>query len=272
MTSYTHKMRLAALSAVVGVSVLAGCSTYNSLTGRVVQRITPYRVTIVQGNFVSSDTAAKLHVGMTREEVRTLLGTPLLTDMFHPERWDYIFYFKRGSTNVVQQRDLVINFNGDTLASWTGAEDLPSNQDLIAMIDGDKSESNLLKEKRDARKDAVTARAADAAGASAPVAGAARPASGASSAGARAPANQQAADAANNALAEAPSRVNPAARNVPQSAVVHGGPGSPVQAAPEPQFTFTTPSHLRPAGGGSLLAQPPAMDGTASPATAAPAP
>lgn len=261
MTSYSHKMRLAALSAVVGVSVLAGCSTYNSLTERAVQRITPYRVTIVQGNFVSSDTAAKLHVGMSRDDVRALLGTPLLTDMFHPERWDYIFYFKRGSTNVVQQRDLVINFNGDTVANWSGAEDLPSNQDLIAMIDGDKKESNLLKEKRDAHKDAGNARAADAAAASAPTAGAAPT-----------PANQQAADAANNALATAPTRISPSARNVPQSAVVHGGPGSPVQAAPEPQFTFTTPSHLRPAGGGSLLAQPPSMDGTAAPATAAPAP
>ena len=270
MTSYTHKMRLAALSALVGVSVLAGCSTYNSLTGRVVQRITPYRVTIVQGNFVSSDTAAKLHVGMTREEVRALLGTPLLTDMFHPERWDYIFYFKRGSTAVVQQRDLVVNFDGEKLVSWTGADDLPSNQDLIAMIDGARSESNLLKEKRDARKDTATARAADAAGASAPgatpTAAAGTPASGA------VPANQQAADAANNALATAPGRSNPLPRNVPQSAVVHGGPTSPVQSAPEPQFSFTTPSHLRPAGGGSLLAQPPAMDGTTAPATAAPAP
>jgi len=269
MTSYTYKMRLAALSAVVGVSVLAGCSTYNSLTERAVQRITPYRVTIVQGNFVSSDTAAKLHVGMSREEVRALLGTPLLTDMFHPERWDYIFYFKRGSTNVVQQRDLVINFNGDTLASWSGAEDLPSNQDLIAMIDGEKKESNLLKEKHDARQDAGNARAADAAAASGATAGAATPATTASKG---TPANQQAADAANNALAIAPTRISPSARNVPQSAVVHGGPGSPVQSAPEPQFTFTTPSHLRPAGGGSLLAQPPSMDGTAAPATAASAP
>jgi outer membrane protein assembly factor BamE len=265
-------MRLAALSAVFGVSVLAGCSTYNSLTERVVQRITPYRVTIVQGNFVSSDTAAKLHVGMSRDEVRALLGTPLLTDMFHPERWDYIFYFKRGSTNVVQQRDLVINFTGDTVVSWSGAEDLPSNQDLIAMIDGDKKESNLLKEKRDARKDAGSARAADAAAASGASAGAAKDVTPATPVSKGTPANQQAADAANNALATAPTRISPSARNVPQSAVVHGGPGSPVQSAPEPQFTFTTPSHLRPAGGGSLLAQPPALDGTAAPATAAPAP
>jgi outer membrane protein assembly factor BamE len=47
--------------------------------------------------------------------------------MFHADRWDYLFYFKRGSTSVVQQRDLVLTFAGDRLASWTGADNLPSS-------------------------------------------------------------------------------------------------------------------------------------------------
>ena len=58
--------------------------------------------------------------------------------MFHADRWDYIFYFKRGSTSVVQQRDFVVNFAGDRVASWTGGENLPSNLELLAEIDGDK--------------------------------------------------------------------------------------------------------------------------------------
>ena len=127
------------LIAVATVAVLAGCSTYDSLTQRVAQSITPYRITVVQGNFVSKEAAAQMQVGMSRAQVKQLLGTPLLTDMFHADRWDYVFYFKRGSTNVVQQRDFVVLFAGDRVASWSGGEDLPSNLELLAEIDGDKS-------------------------------------------------------------------------------------------------------------------------------------
>ncbi len=126
------------LLAAATFAALAGCSTYDSLTQRVAQSITPYRITIVQGNFVSAEAAAQMHVGMSRAEVKQLLGTPLLTDMFHANRWDYVFYFKRGSTAVVQQRDFVVMFDGDRVSSWSGGEDLPSNLELLAEIDGDK--------------------------------------------------------------------------------------------------------------------------------------
>ena len=53
---------------------------------------------------LSPSPAAQMQVGMSRAQVRQLLGTPLLTDMFHADRWDYLFYFKRGSTSIVQQR------------------------------------------------------------------------------------------------------------------------------------------------------------------------
>jgi outer membrane protein assembly factor BamE len=136
----TNGGRLACtLLAAAAFSALAGCSTYDSLTQRVAQSITPYRITIVQGNFVSAEAAAQMKVGMSRAEVKQLLGTPLLTDMFHANRWDYVFYFKRGSTSVVQQRDFVVMFEGDRVASWSGGEDLPSNLELLAEIDGDKS-------------------------------------------------------------------------------------------------------------------------------------
>src|ERR1700733_3382919 len=126
------------LIAVATVAVLAGCSTYDSLTQRVAQSITPYRITVVQGNFVSKEAAAQMQVGLSRAQVKQLLGTPLLADMFHGDRWDYVFYFKRGSTSVVQQRDFVVMFAGDRVASWSGGEDLPSNLELLAEIDGDK--------------------------------------------------------------------------------------------------------------------------------------
>ena len=126
------------LIAAATMTVLAGCSTYDSVTQSFAQHITPYRITVVQGNFVSAEAASQMKVGLTRDQVKTLLGTPLLADMFHADRWDYVFYFKRGSTSVVQQRDFVVLFAGDHVASWSGGENLPSNLELLAEIDGDK--------------------------------------------------------------------------------------------------------------------------------------
>ena len=121
--------------------VLAGCSTYDSVTDKVIGVVTPYRINIVQGNFVSKEAYDKLKAGMTRDQVRQLLGTPLLTDIFHANRWDYVFYFKRGNTSVVQERHLKVYFDGDTLARWEGGEDLPTEYQLVQEIDGQKGKS-----------------------------------------------------------------------------------------------------------------------------------
>ena len=127
------------LIVAAAVALLAGCSTYDSVTQRFAQAITPYRITVVQGNFVSKEAAAQMQVGMSRAQVRQVLGTPLLTDMFHADRWDYVFYFKRGSRSIVQQRDFIVNFTGDRVASWSGGDDLPSNLELLAEIDGERT-------------------------------------------------------------------------------------------------------------------------------------
>jgi outer membrane protein assembly factor BamE len=138
MNRWESRRMRGTLIAAAMMTVLAGCSTYDSITQRFAQHITPYRITVVQGNFVSQEAANQMQVGMTRDQVKTLLGTPLLADMFHADRWDYIFYFKRGSTSVVQQRDFVVTFTNDRVASWKGGENLPSNLELLAEIDGDK--------------------------------------------------------------------------------------------------------------------------------------
>jgi outer membrane protein assembly factor BamE len=54
--------------------------------------VTPYRMDIQQGNYISQEMVSELRPGMTREQVRFVLGTPLLTDIFHADRWDYIYY------------------------------------------------------------------------------------------------------------------------------------------------------------------------------------
>ncbi len=125
---------------------LAGCSTYDSVTDKVIGVVTPYRINIVQGNFVSKEAYDQLKAGMTRDQVRQLLGTPLLTDIFHANRWDYVFYFKRGNASVVQERHLKVYFEGDTLARWEGGENLPTEYQLVEEIDGQKGRKSVKTE------------------------------------------------------------------------------------------------------------------------------
>ncbi|WP_066732266.1 outer membrane protein assembly factor BamE [Cupriavidus sp. D384] len=132
-------MRPALVSSLLAAALLAGaCSAYDSTSRKVAEAITPYRINIVQGNFVSREAASQLREGMTRDQVRFLLGTPLLQDVFHGNRWDYYFSFRRGSTPVVQSRKFTVFFDEDKLVKWQG-DDLPSEYELIAEIDGMKA-------------------------------------------------------------------------------------------------------------------------------------
>lgn len=245
---------LAAL--LIGASLLGACSTYDGLTGRIARYVTPYRVTIVQGNFVSREAASRLQVGQSRSDVRATIGTPLLADMFHTNRWDYIFYFKRGSSSVVEKRDLVINFDGDRLVSWSGAEDLPSEQDLIALIDGDKREDTRGRQIDASAKDTAAARQFDATASqtAATPAAASMPPPAAAPVSGVAP-NERAADAANRRLAEPTPASEPVARNAPQP-VVRGGPPSATPELKQPNQIRLTPSRRR-ANSDSTLAEPP---------------
>ncbi|MGC7405013.1 outer membrane protein assembly factor BamE [Pandoraea pneumonica] len=133
--------RYLSLYAAAALLALAGCSTYDSVTDKVIGVVTPYRINIVQGNFVSKEAYDQLKPGMTRDQVRQLLGTPLLTDIFHANRWDYVFYFKRGNASVVQERHLKLYFESDTLARWEGGENLPTEYQLVQEIDGQKGKT-----------------------------------------------------------------------------------------------------------------------------------
>jgi len=78
-----------------------------------------YKIDIQQGNFVTQDVADKLKVGMTKAEVRALLGTPLLIDAFHANRWDYYFSNVRGRKPDESSR-LTVFFENDKVASYVG--------------------------------------------------------------------------------------------------------------------------------------------------------
>jgi outer membrane protein assembly factor BamE len=97
---------------------------------------TPYKIDIQQGNFVSSEMLAQLKVGMTRAQVRFVLGTPLLTDMFHADRWDYDFRLTKGNGQIIASRVSVF-FDGDALSKWDGGN-LPTESEYLGYIAGSK--------------------------------------------------------------------------------------------------------------------------------------
>jgi outer membrane protein assembly factor BamE len=76
--------------------------------------IRPYKMDIQQGNYLEQVQLSKLKPGMTRSQVRFLLGTPLLVDPFHPDRWDYL-YVDRKKGRLVDYRRLTLYFDGDKL-------------------------------------------------------------------------------------------------------------------------------------------------------------
>lgn len=72
-----------------------------------------YRMDIQQGNLLDAEQVDQVEVGMTRSQVRYLLGTPMVIDSFDRERWDYIYSLQRGHSRKIDKRHLVIWFEGD---------------------------------------------------------------------------------------------------------------------------------------------------------------
>jgi outer membrane protein assembly factor BamE len=95
--------------------------------------VTPYRIDILQGNVVTREQAQALRPGMSREQVRNILGSPLLTSVFHGDRWDYVFTFKRQG-QPLQQRRLTLFFKGEALERQE-ADDLPSESEFVSTLD-----------------------------------------------------------------------------------------------------------------------------------------
>ena len=87
--------------------------------------VKPYKFDIQQGNFVTQQDVAKLQVGMSKDQVRFILGTPLLNDAFHANRWDYVYRLLRADGQAVQSRYTVI-FANERLVRYSG-DNLPAN-------------------------------------------------------------------------------------------------------------------------------------------------
>ena len=109
---------------------LAGCSSFSETSARWAEAITPYKPEVVQGNFVSREQAEALQPGMSRVQVRDILGTPLVTSVFHGDRWDYVFTVRRQSV-APQQRRLSVFFKDDLLDRVEGADQMPSESEFV---------------------------------------------------------------------------------------------------------------------------------------------
>ncbi len=142
--------RLSAASAIVISLLLCGCVSklftereqpLEAAPAGITQRVQEsklfgvlpvYRPDTQQGNFISKEQVAQLQVGMTPAQVRFLLGTPLLNDVFHAERWDYPFLLRRGDGTVTTSH-VVVHFKEGRVSHFEGAE-LPNEKEYLRLI------------------------------------------------------------------------------------------------------------------------------------------
>ena len=94
-------MKFRALSIVLAALTLAACV---------------YRIDIQQGNLLDETDINQVDVGMTRSQVQFLLGTPMVADSFHRDRWDYAYYYRRGRSPDADRRWVVVHFQNDRVA------------------------------------------------------------------------------------------------------------------------------------------------------------
>lgn len=118
----------AMVCAAVLLCFLGGCSWFPSLA--------VYKLDINQGNYITQDQVDKLKVGQTRAQVKTALGTPMLADPFHVDRWDYAYLFTRQG-RTLEHRQFTVYFVDDKLARWEGDDAPPPPIEVARSGGGD---------------------------------------------------------------------------------------------------------------------------------------
>jgi outer membrane protein assembly factor BamE len=131
----TPRMRKLPIVSVLAVAALAvataGCGIL-------------YKQPIYQGNLIEKSAADQLKVGMTRQQVQTLLGTPSVADPFHHDRWDYVATERDGRVGRTAIKDLTVWFDGDTVSKWEGDYFPEQDQALVKKM---RKFGNLPKDK-----------------------------------------------------------------------------------------------------------------------------
>jgi len=125
-----------AIAIVVALPLLAACSTWRDYVPDV-RRLGVYKLDINQGNYITQDMVDKLKEGQSKQQVRLILGTPLLVSAFRDNRWDYVYEYTRQG-RVIEQRKFFVYFADDKLARWEGDE-LPVSAAQLNRIAADRA-------------------------------------------------------------------------------------------------------------------------------------
>lgn len=140
-TSSRFSTARAALAGAV-LLLLAGCASKPPSVAVAppgfIERLTPYKVDIQQGNVVTREQLAQIKPGMPREQVRDLLGSPMLTDVFHSDRWDFIYVsaLRRGGVGETQRLAVTVHFDKAGQVQKIDAPALPTENEFVAgMVD-----------------------------------------------------------------------------------------------------------------------------------------
>jgi len=108
-----------------------------------------YRMNIQQGNYLEPRAISQLQVGMTRSQVRYLLGTPMVPDAFDRDRWDYLYYLKKGRLRAPEQRHLIVYFQDDKVSKF-------DNSQVGAMPPAEQRDREIQPDSKNAKANAAT--------------------------------------------------------------------------------------------------------------------
>jgi len=135
--------RLSALGLALAAMLLGGCASTQSLIPSL-SSFAVYKIDINQGNYLSQDMVDRLKVGMTRQQVKQTLGTPLVTSAFRDNRWDYVYEYARQG-KVREHRQFTVYFAEEKLARWEGDE-MPQSVVELNRSAGDKGLRGMPKD------------------------------------------------------------------------------------------------------------------------------
>ena len=120
VASIRFSRALRGIALALAATAIAACQTIETYMP-VVQQLGVYKIDVNQGNYLSQDMVDRLQVGMSRQQVRATLGTPLVTSAFRDSRWDYVYEFSRQG-KVREHRQFTVYFADEKLARWEGDE------------------------------------------------------------------------------------------------------------------------------------------------------
>lgn len=116
--SGSHLLMQKVLISIIAAFILSGCSEFPGV----------YKIDIPQGNVVTQEMVDKLRPGMTQSQVRYVMGTPLITDSFNENRWDYLYRFKSGETGSTVQERIQLTFDNEGQLTGLSGDFRPSAQ------------------------------------------------------------------------------------------------------------------------------------------------